>query len=61
MCMQHSPIKLSKSVLPVRREKKKAATPFNKKLLEPDPSFKDERVLKPHEEKKGFFAKLFGT
>ena len=58
MCMMHNPIQLSKSVLPMRREKKKAATPFDKTLLEPDPNFKDERIVKHHEEKKGFFAKL---
>ncbi|WP_331775248.1 hypothetical protein [Sulfurospirillum sp. 1612] len=60
MCMIYNAVELSKSVLPMRREKKKPATPFNKKLLEPDPNFKDERVLKSHEEKKGFFAKLLG-
>jgi len=43
MCMPHS----TKTFKSQRREKKvkpKASAPFNKKLLEPDVDFKDERT-----------------
>ncbi len=42
-----------------KKHDKKKSVHFNKKLLEPDPTFVDERKKEKPEEK-GFFSKLFG-
>jgi len=43
MCIPHAPNKTFKADRRERAHKPKMAKPFNKKLLEPDPDFKDER------------------
>jgi len=43
MCIPHAPNKTFKADRREKRIAPKFSTPFNKKLLKPDPDFKDER------------------
>ncbi|MDF1880156.1 hypothetical protein JHD50_02365 [Sulfurimonas sp. MAG313] len=44
MCIPHAPKQNFTAEKRQRHLTPKASTPFNKKLLEPDPDFKDERT-----------------
>lgn len=64
MCIPHAPTQIFKSKRREKKSKPKASVPFNKKLLEPDPDFKDERRHKyvVHDKPKSFldgFSSLF--
>ncbi len=43
MCIPHAPVKTFKSQRRSKAEKPKKSAPFDKKLLDPDPKFIDER------------------
>lgn len=61
MCIPHSPTNTFKSEKRERYTKLKSSTPFNKKLLEPDPDFTDERTHTyiPQDKPKSLLDKLF--
>ncbi|PHR57567.1 MAG: hypothetical protein COA44_05900 [Arcobacter sp.] len=64
MCIPHAPSKTFKSERREKHErhlKPKASIPFNKKLLKPDPDFKDERthLYIPQDKPKSLLNKLF--
>ncbi len=61
MCIMHAPI--NRKTINVsnrnRNRTKKTATPFNEKLLKPNPDFIDERKkVEAPPQKRGFFAKI---
>lgn len=61
MCIPHAQNNTFKADRREKRVKPKSSSPFNKKLLEPDPDFKDERTH-PHisqEKGKSLLDKLF--
>ena len=49
MCIPHAPTHSFKAEKRVKHTKPKATVSFNKKLLEPDPGFKDERAKVPEQ------------
>jgi len=61
MCIPHAPSKTFKADRRERHIKPKSSVPFNKKLLEPDPDFKDERthLYIPHDKPMSLLNKLF--
>lgn len=61
MCIPHAPNNTFKSKKREKRVKPKVSKPFNKKLLEPDPDFKDERRHQyiPQEKTTSLLNKLF--
>lgn len=63
MCIPHAPAHIFKAKKREKKLKPKASVPFNKKLLEPDPEFKDERTHKfvPHDKPKSLLGELFSV
>ena len=61
MCIPHAPSNTLKGQKRERHVNPKASVPFNKKLLEPDPDFKDERTYKyiPKKDSGSLLHKLF--
>jgi len=61
MCIPHAPNNSFKSQRREKATKAKISVPFNKKLLEPDPDFKDERRHKSiaQDKPKSLLGKLF--
>ena len=49
MCIPHTPTHSYKAEKRVKHTKSKVSASFNKKLLEPDPDFKDERTKVPEQ------------
>lgn len=60
MCIPHAPTNTFKAEKREKKTKPKASVPFDKKLLEPDPDFKDERTHKfaPNDEHKSLLDGL---
>lgn len=60
MCVPHAPNKTFKAEKRERKTSPKASTPFNKKLLEADPDFTDERkdAYVPHKKDKSLLDEL---
>lgn len=52
MCIPHVPNKTFKADRHERKRSTKASVPFNKKLLEPDPDFTDDRKEKTYSQDK---------
>ena len=61
MCIPHATKKTFKADRRERHIKPKTSVPFNKKLLEPDPDFKDERSHQyiPQNKPKSLLNRLF--
>jgi len=61
MCIPHAPNNTFKADRRERKSKLKGSVPFNKKLLEPDPDFIDERKgsYSPQAGSSTFLDKLF--
>ena len=60
MCIPHAPSNTFKAEKRERKTSPKASVPFNKKLLEADPDFTDERkgAYIPHEKDKSLLDEL---
>jgi len=61
MCIPHAPNNTFKADKRERKSKAKESTPFDKKLLEPDPDFIDERkdTYSPQDKTSTLLDKLF--
>jgi len=61
MCIPHAPNNTLKADRRKRKRIVKVSTPFNKKLLEPDVDFIDERkhTYIPHDKPKSLLSELF--
>jgi len=61
MCIPHASTNTFKADRRERHTKPKSSIPFNKKLLEPDPDFTDERahIYIPGDKPKSLLDKLF--